>query len=52
MSHNDGDVGLELDEDIALVASDDEDKTSQSSFSSLDGSKGEGVSLGSHGSNI
>ena len=30
MSHNHGDVGLQLDEDNALVASDDEDETSQS----------------------
>ena len=34
MSHNHGDVGLQLDEDNALVASGDEDDTSQSSFSS------------------
>ena len=45
MSHNHGDVGLQLDEDNALVASDDEDETSQSSSSSSDGSKGEGLPL-------
>ena len=31
MSHNHGDVGMQLDEDKALVACDDEDETSQSS---------------------
>ena len=45
MSHNHGDVGLQLDEDNALVASDDEDETSQSSSSSSDGSEGEGVAI-------
>ena len=47
MPHNDGDVGLQLDEDNALVASDDEDDTSQSSSSSSDGSEGEGIPLDS-----
>ena len=50
MSHNHGDVGLQLDEDNALVASDDEDETSQSSSSSSDGSEGEGIALGSDSS--
>ena len=45
MSHNHGDVGLQLDEDNALVASDDEDDTSQSSSSSSDGSKNDGIDL-------
>ena len=31
MSHNHGDVGMQLDEDKALIACDDEDETSQSS---------------------
>ena len=52
MSHNHGDVGLQLDEDNALVASDDEDEPSQSSYTSSGGSEGEGVSLGSDGSHI
>ena len=47
MSHNGGDVGLQLDEDNALVASDDEDETSQSFSSSSDGSEGEGIPLDS-----
>ena len=47
MCHNHSDVGLQLDEDNALVASDDEDETSQSSSSSLDGSKGDDIALGS-----
>ena len=47
MSHNHGDIGLQLDEDNALVASDDEDETSQRSTSSTDGSKGEGIPLDS-----
>ena len=45
MSHNHGNVGLQLDEDNALVASDDEDETSLSSSRSSDGSEGEGLSL-------
>ena len=40
MSHNHSDVGLQLYEDNVLVASDDEDETSQSSSSSLNGSEG------------
>ena len=40
MSHNPGDVGLQLNEDNVLVASDDEDATSRSSSSSTDGLKG------------
>ena len=47
MSRNHGDVGLQLDEDNALVASDDEDETSQSTSSSSDGSEGEGIPLDS-----
>ena len=47
MSHNHGDVGLQLDEDNVLVASDDEDETSQSSSSSSDGFENDGISLGS-----
>ena len=45
MSHNHGDIGLQFDEDIALVASDDEDEASQGSSSSSDGSEGEGIPL-------
>ena len=52
ISHNHDDVGLQLDEVNALVASDDEGETSQTSSSSSGGSKGEGVSLGSDGSHI
>ena len=44
MSHNHGEVGLQLDEDNASV-SDDEDDTSQSSSSSLDGSENDGIDL-------
>ena len=36
---------LQLDEDNALVASDDEDESSQSSSSSSDGSEREGIPL-------
>ena len=50
MSQNHGDVRLQLHEENALVAGDDEDKTSQSSSSSSDGSEGEGIPLDSHGS--
>ena len=50
MSHNHGDIGLLLDEDNALVASDDEDETSQSSSTSSNGSEGEGIALGSDSS--
>ena len=52
MSHNHGDVGLQLDEDNALVASDDKDETSQSSSSLSDGSEGEGIPLDSGSSDI
>ena len=52
MSHNHGDVGLQLDEDNALVASDDEDDTSQSSSSSSARSDEEPVSLRNNGSHI
>ena len=52
MSHNHGEIRLQLDEDNALVASDDEDETSQSSSSSSGGSEGEAVSLGNDGSHI
>ena len=52
MSHNHGDVGLQLDEDNALVASDNEDDTSQSSCSSSARSEEEAVSLRNNGSHI
>ena len=39
MSHNHGNVRLQLDEDNVLVASDDEDETSQSSSSSSIGGR-------------
>ena len=39
MSHSHNNVGLQLDEDNALVASDDEDEPSQSYFSSSDRSE-------------
>ena len=45
MSHNHGDVGLQLDEDNALFASDDEEETSQNSSSLSDGSEEEGIPL-------
>ena len=51
MSHNHGDVGLQLDEDNVLVASDYEDETSQSSSSSSHGSENNGIVLGSDCSN-
>ena len=47
MSHNHGDVGLQLDEDNAFVVSDDEDETSQSLSRSSCGSEGEGIPLDS-----
>ena len=47
MSHNHNEVGLQLNEDNALVASDDEDETSQSSSSSSDGSENVREALGS-----
>ena len=43
--HTHGEVGLQFNEDNALVANDDEDETSQSSSSSSDGSEGEGIPL-------
>ena len=52
MSLNHSDVGLQLDEDNALVASDDEDDTSQSSSSLSVGSDEEVVSLRNNGSHI
>ena len=52
MSHNHSDVGLQLDEDNALVASDDEDETSRSSFSSSYGSEGQGIALGTDSPDI
>ena len=45
MSHNPGEVGLQLDEDNALVASDDEDETSQTASTSSDGSEDDGIDL-------
>ena len=50
MFHNHGDIRLQLDEDNTVVASDDEDETSQRSPSSSDGSEGEGIALGSDSS--
>ena len=47
MSHNRGDVGLQLDEDNVLVVSDDEDETSQSSCNASDSSEIDNISLGS-----
>ena len=52
MSHNHGDIWLQLDEENALVASDDEDETSQSCSSSSGWSEGEGISVTSDGSHI
>ena len=52
MSHKHDDVGLQLDEDTALVASEIEDDTSQSSSSSSAGSEEEAISLRSNGSHI
>ena len=45
MSHNHISVGLQLDEDNALVASEEEDETSQCTTSSLDGSENDGIDL-------
>ena len=45
MSHNHGEVRLQLDEENALVASDDEDETSQCATSSLDGSRDDAIDL-------
>ena len=45
MRHNPNDVGLQLDEDNALVASDDEGETSQTTSSSFDGSEEDGIHL-------
>ena len=44
MSYNPSEAGLQLDEDNALVASDDEDETSQTSSTSSDGSENDGNS--------
>ena len=40
MSHNHGDIGLQLDEDNVLVASDDEDETSKARLVHWMGLKG------------
>ena len=45
MSHNHVSVGLQLDEDNALVASEEEDETSQCATSSSDGSENDGIDL-------
>ena len=45
--HTHGEVGLQFNEDNALVANDDEDETSQSSSSSSNGSENDGIDLGS-----
>ena len=45
MTHNHNEVGLQLDEDNALVATDEEDETSQCATSSLDGSENDGIDL-------
>ena len=47
MCYNHGEVGLRLDEENALVASDEEDETSQSSSTSSDEPENDGISLGS-----
>ena len=47
VNNNHNDVGLQLNEDNALVANDDENETSQSSSSSSDESENDGVALGS-----
>ena len=46
MSHKYGDVEAQLDEDNALIASDNEDETLQSSSSIQDRCEGEGITLG------
>ena len=43
MTHNHDEVGLQLDEDNALVATDDEDETSQTPTSSSDGFEDDGI---------
>ena len=45
MSHNHISVGLQLDEDDALVASEEEDETSECATSSSDGSENDGIDL-------
>ena len=45
MTHNHDEVGLQLDEDNALVAIDDEDETSQTPTSSFDGCEDNGIDL-------
>ena len=45
MIHNHDEVGLQLDEDNALVAIDDEDETSQTPTSSSDGYEDDGINL-------
>ena len=45
MIHNYNEVGLQLDDDNALVAIDDEDETSQTPISSSDGFEDDGTYL-------
>ena len=45
MSHNHVSFGLQLDEDKALVASEEEDETSQCAISSSDVSENDGIDL-------
>ena len=45
MTHNHNEVGLQLDEDNALVATNDEDETSQTPTSSSDWFEDDGIDL-------
>ena len=45
MTHKHGEVGLQLDKDNALVATDDEDKSSLTPTSSSYGSEDDGIDL-------
>ena len=45
MRHNPNDVGLQLDKENTLVASDDEDEPSETTSSSFDGSEEDGIDL-------
>ena len=51
ITHNHGDVGLQLDEKNALVGIDDEDDTSQTPTSSSDRSEDDGIYLENDSSN-
>ena len=45
MSHNHVSIGLQLDEEDALVSSEEEDETSQCATSSSNGSENDGIDL-------